>query len=89
MLIGRKEEIKILNELLESPKAEMVAIIGRRRVGKTFLVDNIYEKQIVFKQTGVRNALPKNQLRTFSNKLEELSGESFDPPKEFHYILKK
>jgi len=83
MLIGRKEEIKILNDLLESPKAEMVAIIGRRRVGKTFLVDNVYEKHITFKQTGVRNASTENQLRTFANKLKDLSGESFDPPKDW------
>lgn len=83
MLIGRKEEIKILNELLESSKAEMVAVIGRRRVGKTFLVDNIYEKHITFKQTGVRNASSENQLRTFSKKIEELSGEKMAAPTDW------
>jgi len=83
MLIGRKEETKILKELLNSPNAEMLAVIGRRRVGKTFLIDNIYEEQIVFKQTGVRNASPENQLRSFANKLEELSGESIDSPKDW------
>ncbi len=37
MLIGRKKEIEVLNKVLESDKAEMIAVIGRRRVGKTFL----------------------------------------------------
>jgi len=83
MLVGRKEEIKILDELLHSSKAEMLAVIGRRRVGKTFLIDNIYEKQIIFKQTGVRNASLENQLRSFSNKLQELSSEPIEPPKDW------
>ena len=35
--IGRKKELEILQKTLQSDEAEMVAIIGRRRVGKTFL----------------------------------------------------
>ena len=37
-LIGRKAEIDILNEALTSNGAELVAVYGRRRVGKTFLI---------------------------------------------------
>ena len=39
MLIGREKEVARLNELYERDQAELVAIYGRRRVGKTFLVD--------------------------------------------------
>ncbi len=37
-LIGRERECKLLEEAVESPKAELIAVYGRRRVGKTFLV---------------------------------------------------
>lgn len=45
-LIGRLEEKRILEAAIESNSAELVAIYGRRRVGKTFLVRTVYEKQI-------------------------------------------
>lgn len=83
MLIGRKKEIVILKEVLESPKAEMIAVIGRRRVGKTYLIDNIYKEHIIFKQTGVRNSPDSAQLRTFTNKLKELSGQELAVPKDW------
>lgn len=37
-VIGRKHEIALFQEILNSQEAEFVAIYGRRRVGKTFLV---------------------------------------------------
>jgi hypothetical protein len=45
-LIGRHKEIEILNHAFHSQEAEMVAIIGRRRVGKTFLVRNVFNKNL-------------------------------------------
>ena len=41
-MIGRDKERKELEKLYNSNKAEMVAIYGRRRVGKTFLVDEVF-----------------------------------------------
>jgi len=38
-LIGRKEEIRILDRLLKSKEPEFLAIYGRRRIGKTFLIE--------------------------------------------------
>lgn len=83
MFIGRKEEQNILLKALESKKAEMIAIVGRRRVGKTFLVNSVYEKHIVFKQTGVRHASPEQQLRTFRNTLQLLSRKKVEQPKDW------
>ena len=78
MLVGRKKEIKLLNEVLASPKAEMIAVLGRRRVGKTFLVNNVYEKDIIFRQTGVRNATNEEQLRAFIVNIERLAGKKVE-----------
>ena len=55
-LIGRKGELKILEEALLSESAEMIAVIGRRRVGKTFLINLAYENRIDFKFTGIQNS---------------------------------
>ena len=38
MLAGREREIEKLNRLVQSPKPEFLAVYGRRRVGKTFLI---------------------------------------------------
>ena len=83
LFIGRKEEKQLLKKALNSHKAEMIAVIGRRRVGKTHLIDTVYENHIIFKQTGVRNASATQQLRTFSNKLRLLSGKEIEPPKDW------
>ncbi|MBR5974599.1 MAG: ATP-binding protein [Clostridiales bacterium] len=53
MIIGRKQEIKKLKDLYESNTAELVALYGRRRVGKTFLIDEVFEDKITFRHSGL------------------------------------
>ena len=76
-LIGRIEEIKILNNAFQSSKAEMVAVIGRRRVGKTFLVKSVYENKIDFEITGIQHATRSEQLRNFIIQISKYSDGSF------------
>jgi uncharacterized protein len=75
-LIGRQEEQRILQKALDSPEAEMVAVIGRRRVGKTFLVRSFFKEKIVFEMTGVRGISLEKQLENFSGRLKEASGST-------------
>ncbi len=77
LLIGRKEEIAILQDALDSYESEMVAVIGRRRVGKTFLIQSVYKNQIVFEVTGIQNASKKKQIENFILQLAEISGSPF------------
>ena len=51
-IIGRKEEIMKLERIQDSNKSEFVAIYGRRRVGKSFLVNEVFGKKILFKAVG-------------------------------------
>ena len=51
-IIGRHEEIKKLEKFLKSYKSEFVAIYGRRRVGKSYLVEEVYKGKIVFRAIG-------------------------------------
>ena len=51
-LIGRNEEIRQLERFLKTSKSEFVAIYGRRRVGKSYLVEEVYKEKIVFRAIG-------------------------------------
>jgi len=66
-IIGREHEIKILNNLFKSKEAEFIAVYGRRRVGKTYLIRNVFlDKNIYFFQTaGILKAPPKTQFKEF------------------------
>ena len=52
-MIGRRKEIRELNKLYDRSCAEFVAIYGRRRVGKTFLVDETFAGRITFRHAGL------------------------------------
>lgn len=52
-MIGRTKEVKELNRLYNSNKAELVAIYGRRRIGKTYLVDQVFKNRITFRHAGI------------------------------------
>ncbi|MCO6488777.1 MAG: ATP-binding protein [Phaeodactylibacter sp.] len=73
-LIGRKRERETLMEALQSDEPEMVAVIGRRRVGKTFLVKQVYEEHILFEVTGLQDGDLKKQLANFGFALSRYSG---------------
>lgn len=69
-IIGREEEKKILSDALYSGDAELIAVYGRRRIGKTFLIRNHYGKHIRFELTGIHEAGLKDQLHNFSLALQ-------------------
>src|SRR5687767_9424386 len=68
-IIGRENEISILEELLQSRQPELLAIYGRRRVGKTFLIKKFFRDYIVFSCTGQYNGKKNEQLINFTEKL--------------------
>jgi uncharacterized protein len=74
-LIGRDKEKEVLLKALASPEAEMVAVIGRRRVGKTFLIRSVYAQQLCFEVTGLQNTTTKAQIKNFSIHLKKTFGE--------------
>ncbi len=77
MLVGRKKEIGILNDMLNSKSSELIAVYGRRRVGKTFLIREIYKRHIVFEITGYYRGSMRDQLRNFYTQLKT-SSSRFD-----------
>jgi len=73
MVIGRINEIRILDDMLGSDSSELLAIYGRRRVGKTFLIREIYKNHIVFELTGLYKGSMKDQLQNFHTQLKSSS----------------
>lgn len=63
-MIGRKKEIEELERLYNSNKAELVAIYGRRRVGKTFLINQVFSDNFVFKHAGLSPDEKNNESET-------------------------
>ena len=83
-LIGREKEIKILQKCYESEKSEFVVIYGRRRVGKTFLVKELYEPRFSFYVTGILSGNREVQLRAWSNEISRCGGH--DIPEADNWI---
>ncbi len=81
-MVGRHDQIREMKLRLKSSKAEFLVVTGRRRVGKTFLIDNVYRKNTVFHMTGIRNGNIGAQLQNFSQKLAEYSGTPYVSPAE-------
>lgn len=53
MMIGRKKEIQELEKLYGSKQAELVAVYGRRRIGKTYLINQVFSDRFLFKHAGL------------------------------------
>lgn len=68
-LIGRIEQISRLDRAMKSKKAELVAVLGRRRVGKTFLIRTYLKDNIVFQFTGLHQSNLTEHLDQFSKTL--------------------
>lgn len=88
-IIGRKAEISILSNALTSEKPQLIAVYGRRRVGKTFLIRNTYFNSILFEFSGIYKVALKTQLDNFHIKLSA-KNDNFKKPKNwieaFHHL---
>lgn len=70
-MLGREHENTLLRDALVTGQSELIAVIGRRRVGKTFMIKTVYEKQLRFYLTGMKDTSKEEQLSNFSQKLSE------------------
>lgn len=73
-IIGRKPQIDILQKAMASNEAEFIAVYGRRRVGKTFLVREFFEDHLCFELTGMLEGSLPDQLDNFADSLKRATG---------------
>ena len=82
-IIGREPEIALLREYENSGKSEFVALYGRRRVGKTFLVRELYGSQFVFEVSGLIEGEEYDQLKVFNEALNKYGPRVITPPQDW------
>jgi uncharacterized protein len=75
IIIGRKEEQEMLAEIATANAADMLAVTGRRRVGKTYLIKAFFESRMHFEFSGILNADNEQQLQSFAIALAKQSGK--------------
>jgi uncharacterized protein len=79
-IIGRTEEIAVLKSLQDEDQSVFVAVYGRRRVGKTYLIRSFYDNKFTFYLTGIANVETTNQLTNFHSAMVRQFPEFEDNP---------
>src|SRR3990167_1035477 len=72
-ILGRKDEIDTLEAMLASNRPEFLAIYGRRRIGKTFLIRQFFKNKniVFFKVTGMQDGAMSEQIKNFTKQISE------------------
>lgn len=80
-MIGRTEERATLDDCLQAGESRLVAVYGRRRIGKTYLIRNHFGKAIKFEIAGLHNGDMKDQLKQV---FDVVSGYGLKQPELFY-----
>ena len=83
VIIGRKAEQEILRQRIDSKSPELIAIYGRRRIGKTYLVRQYFNDSFSFYATGIYQGTKNEQLGEFNRQLEYYSGRKWNVAKDW------
>ena len=81
-IIGRKEQIIDLDNYMKSGRAEFIAIYGRRRIGKTYLVRQYFDNNFAFSTSGILEGTAQEQMSAFVASMREI-GYKGDLPKSW------
>jgi hypothetical protein len=71
MIVGRRRELELLQSFMQDDSSHFLAIYGRRRVGKTFLIREAFGYRFTFQHAGLAEGGMKEQLFAFSASLKE------------------
>ena len=82
-VVGRQRELRELARVERSKKSELVCVYGRRRVGKTYLVEQTFREFFAFRATGVEGGNMRQQLRSFHQRLRECGDTVRATPKDW------
>lgn len=82
-LIGRVKEFEEFNNIVNSDKSEFIVVYGRRRVGKTFLINQYFKGNFTFKLTGLAKRDKEEQLLHFITELNKQSSITYRVPKNW------
>lgn len=79
-IFARQRELKVLDKIYRSNQAEFLAIYGRRRIGKTFLIRQFFKnKGLYFELSGIKKGSLRQQLNSFSIEFSRVFGAASTP----------
>ncbi len=92
MLIGREKEVLELQQAYDSAESKFVAVFGRRRIGKTYLIREVFHDKFAFTYSGMLKASTKEQIQRFYLSLKDYGYKNASKPNnwiEAFYMLEQ
>ena len=86
--IDRKKELEYLENEYQADRSSFVVVYGRRRVGKTYLIEEYYNHNFAFKLTGAYRQPKKFQLESFSDELMRRAGADQPAPRNWREAVR-
>ncbi|MDR3294260.1 MAG: ATP-binding protein [Clostridiales Family XIII bacterium] len=83
-IIGREKEQRLFAQYLQSESPEFVAVYGRRRVGKTFLINEFFREEYAFSVMGLAGEGKAAQLANFFTALKKYGSKAAAPPRSWY-----
>ena len=83
MLIGREKEQEYLRSAFQADRSRFIAVYGRRRVGKTFLIRETFDYSFTFAHAGLAKGKYRDQLNAFTASLADAGASDVIPPKNW------
>lgn len=83
MITGRTDELNLLRQTLRDNSAHFIAIYGRRRIGKTFLVREAFEYRFTFQHAGLYRGKKEEQLFAFVSSLKDAGYTPAEAPRNW------
>ena len=77
-MIGRKKELEIFEHAIQDDRSHFIAVYGRRRVGKTFLIRESFRYRFTFQHAGLSDSGLKEQLFAFETAIRDAGGTPSD-----------
>ena len=71
MITGRKKEMELLGETLNDDRSHFVAVYGRRRIGKTYLIRETFKNRFTFQHAGLSKGALEDQLFAFESSVKD------------------
>ena len=75
MIVGRKNEIELLRSTISDDYSHFIAVYGRRRIGKTFLIREAFNYRFTFQHAGLSEGGMKEQIYAFETSIKDAGGE--------------
>ena len=83
MLVGREKELHLLHDIQNDDSSHFVAVYGRRRVGKTFLIREAFGYRFAFQHAGLSEGGMKEQIYAFTSSLKDAGYDVKKQPKNW------